>query len=79
MIILFLSSHVTVLKNVFLEAKLNRPNKCKNEISDALHCSILFILFNYTKLCTDPQVNKDFFLFEVFGKDSLSYSKTTFT
>ena len=40
-----------------------------------LHDSILFILFSYTKLRTDPHVNKDFFLFEFFSKGSLSCSK----
>ena len=75
----FPSSHITIITNTFLEAKSNRPNKCKHEISDSWHYSILIILFSYTKLCTDPQVNKDFFLSEVFGKNSLSYSMTTFT
>ena len=55
--------------------QVNEPNKCKHEISDSLHYSIFFILFCYTKLRTDPHVNKDFFLFEFFSKDSLSCSK----
>ena len=55
--------------------QVNRPNKCKHEISDTLHYSIFFILFCYTKLHTDPNVNKDLFLFEFFSKDSLSCSK----
>ena len=54
---------------------VNRPNKCKSEISDSLHYSVFFILLCYTKLRTDPHVNKDFFLFEFFSKDSLSCSK----
>ena len=40
-----------------------------------MHHSILFILLCYTKLRADPNVNKDFFLFEFFSKDSLSCSK----
>ena len=32
-------------------------------------------MFCYKKLCTDPHVNKDFFLFEYFSKDSLSCSE----
>ena len=40
----------------------------------SLH-SIVFVLFCYTKLCIDPHVNKDFFLFEFFSKDSLSCSE----
>ena len=55
--------------------QVNGPNKCKHEISDTLHYSIIFILFCYTKLRTDPTVNKDSFLFEFFSKDSLSCSK----
>ena len=51
--------------NIFLQAKSKGPNKCKHEISDSLHYSILFILFCYTKLCTDPHVNKDFYLLRV--------------
>ena len=57
------------------QAKSNRPTRCKHEISDYLHYSILFILFCYTKLYTDPHVNKDFFLFKFCSKDSLSCSK----
>ena len=39
-------------------------------------CIILFfILFCYAMLHTDPHVNKDFFLFEFFSKDSLSCCK----
>ena len=55
--------------------QVNELYKCKHEISDSLHYSIFFILFCYTKLRTDPHVNKDFFLFEFFSKDSLSCSK----
>ena len=55
--------------------QVNRPSKCKHEISDSLHYSVFFILFCYTKLSTDPHVNKDFFLFKFFSKDSLSCSK----
>ena len=40
----------------------------------SLH-SVVFVLFCCTKLCTDPHVNKDFFLLEFFSKDSLSCSK----
>ena len=54
---------------------VDRPNKCKHEISDSLHYSIFFIQFCCTKLRTDPHVNKDFSLFEFFSKDSLSCSK----
>ena len=50
--------------------QVNEPNKCKHEISDSLHYSIFFILFCYTKLHTDPHVNKGFFLFEFFSNDS---------
>ena len=59
--------------------QVNGPSKCKHEISDSLHYSIFFILFCYTKLRTDPHVNKDFFLFEFFSKDSLSCSKVEAT
>ena len=55
-------------------AKSNGPTKCKHEISD-FDYSIIFILFHYTKLGTDPHVNKDLFLFKFFSKDSLSCSK----
>ena len=55
--------------------QVNRPNKFKHDLSDSLHYSIFFILFCYTVLCTDPHVNKDFFLFEFFSNDSLSCSK----
>ena len=41
-------------------AKSNGPNKYKHEISESLHYSIFFILFCYTKLCTDQHVNKKF-------------------
>ena len=59
----------------FVQAKSNGPNKCKHEISDSLHYSFRLILFCYTNLRTDPHVNKDFFLFEFFSKDSLTCSK----
>ena len=71
--------YITVIANVFLQIKSNGPNNCKHEISDSLHFSILFILFCYTKLHTDPHVNKDFFLFKCFSKDSSSCSKVGFT
>ena len=58
--------------------QVNGPNNCKHEISDSLRYYI-FILFCYTKLRTDPHVNKDFFLFEFFSKDSLSCSKVEAT
>ena len=48
--------------------QVNRPSKCKHEISDSLHYSVFFILFCYTKLSTDPHVNKDFFLFDFLAK-----------
>ena len=54
---------------------VNRLNKCKHEISDSLDYSIFFILFCCAVLHTDPHVNKDFFLFEFFSKDSLSCCK----
>ena len=40
-------------------------------------CNKRFSCFstNVTKLRTDPHVNKDFFLFEFFSRDSLSFSK----
>ena len=60
---------------MIIQVKSNGPNKCKYEISDSLHYSILFILFCYTKLRTDSHINKDFFMFEFFSKDSLSCSK----
>ena len=59
--------------------EVNRPNKCKHEISDSLHYSIFFILFYYKKLRTDPHVNKDFFLFKFFSKESVSCSKVEAT
>ena len=69
---------ITVIVNVVVyivvvvcqNRQVKGPNKCKHETSDSLHCSIFFILFYYTKLRTDPQVNKDFFLFEFFSKDN---------
>ena len=63
---------------VYVQQKLS--NKCKHEISDSLHYSIFFILFCYTKLRTDPHVNKNFFLFNFFfSKDTLSCSKVEAT
>ena len=62
---------VVVCKN----RQANGPNKCKHEVSDFLDYSIFFILFYYTKLCTDLHVNKDFLLFEFWSKDSSSCSK----
>ena len=59
----------------FRNRQVNRVNKCKHEISDSLHYSIFFIPFCYAVLHTDPHVNKDFFLFEFFSKDSLSCCK----
>ena len=51
-------------------------NECKREISDTLHYPIFFILFCYTKLHTDPNVNKDLFLLNFLAKTiSLSCSK----
>ena len=55
--------------------QVNGPNKCKCKISDTLNYSIFCILFCYTKLHADSNVNKDLFLFEFFSKDSLSCSK----
>ena len=46
------------------------PNKCKHGPSDSLY----YCLF-YPVLRTDPHVNRDFFLFEFFSKDSSSCSK----
>ena len=37
-------------------------------IDTSLHYSILFVLFCYTKLSTDPHVYKDFFLFDFLAK-----------
>ena len=48
-------------------SNVNWPNRCEHEISDSSHYSIFFILFCYTKLRTDPHVNKDFLLFEFFS------------
>ena len=75
MIIDFLIFPYHCYNKCFSVAKWNGPNKCKHEISDFLHYSILFVLFCYTKLRTDPHVNKDFFLFEFFSKDSSSCCK----
>ena len=55
--------------------QVNRPSKCKHEISDSLQYSVFFILFCYTKLRTDSNVNKDFLLFKFFSKESLLCSK----
>ena len=79
-IIIIINSIVYIVVVVVCQNhQVNGPNKCKHEISDSLHYSIFFILFCYTKLRTDPHVNKDFFLFEFFSKDSLSCSKVEAT
>ena len=55
---------------------MNGLNKCKHEISlFELFFEFFFILFCYTKLRTDPHVDKDFFLFKCLSKDSLSCSE----
>ena len=71
---------INIIVNIVVAAvcqnhKVNVPNKCKHKIPDSLHYSVFFILFCFTKLRTDPHINKDFFLFEFFSKDSLSCSK----
>ena len=55
--------------------QVNGPSKCKHEISDSLQYSAFFILFCYTKLRTDSNVNKDFLLLNFFSKESLLCSK----
>ena len=72
-----LSSHITIslLWQTFF-CRLNRMRpKNVNMRFHSLHYSIHFIFFCYTKLRTDPYINKDFFLFGFFSKDSLSCSK----
>ena len=50
---------VVVVVVVCQNRQVNGPNKCKHEISDSA-LFYLFILFCYTKLRTDPHVNKNF-------------------
>ena len=70
-IIVIINSIVYIVMVVVCQYRqVNGRNKCKHEISDSLHYSIFFILFCYTKLHTDPHVNKGFFLFEFFSNDS---------
>ena len=60
---------ISLLKQTFF-CGLNRTVPINvNMRFQTLHHSILFILFCYTNLGTDPHVNKDF-LFEFFRKDS---------
>ena len=65
-IIIIINIIVYIVVVVCQNRQVNVPNKCKLEISDSLLYSIFFILFCYTKLYTDPHVNKDSFLFEFF-------------
>ena len=65
-IIVIINMIVYIVVVVCQNRQVNVPNKCKLEISDSLLYSIFFILFCYTKLYTDPHVNKDSFLFEFF-------------
>ena len=56
--------------------RLNRTGPINVNMRFQTLCIFLSVLlFCYTKLRTDPHVNKDFFLFEFFSKDSLSCSK----
>ena len=75
-IIVIINIIVYIVVAVCQNRQVNVPNKCKLEISDSLLYFIFFILFCYTKLHTDPHVNKDSFLFEFFSKNNLSCSKT---
>ena len=55
--------------------QVNGPSKCQHEFSDSLYYSILFILFCYTKLRTDPHVNTSFYSNFLAKKVSSSCSK----
>ena len=69
-VIINISVYINVVV-VCQNRQVNGLNKCNHEISDYLHYSIFFILFCHAVLDTDPHVNKDFFLFKFFSKDSL--------
>ena len=73
-VIINISAYINVVV-VCQNHQVNRLNKCKHEISDYLHYSIFFVLFCYAVLDTDPHINKGFFLFEFFSKDSLHVVK----
>ena len=73
-IIIFDSIVYIIVAVVCQNRQVNWPSRCKHEISDSLHYSIFF-MFCHAKVRADPHVNKDFFLFEFFSKDSLSSSK----
>ena len=73
-IIINIIVYITVVV-VCQNRQVNELYKCKHEISDSLHYSIFFILFCCAELHTDQHVNKDFFLFGFFSKDSWSCCK----
>ena len=65
-LVIFLNLCMYFLIATFIRTVINRYRYIY--IDTSLHYSILFVLFCYTKLSTDPHVNKDFFLFDFLAK-----------